>query len=198
MILALLWGKRKTADPVVDLATLPDADLLKRVGGGDERAFEMFYRRHSEPLYNYLLRLVNEHAVVEDLLQETFLSVWRNAQQFRGEAQARTWLFRIAHNRVVSWLRKQRVRADWDTVAPLLADDAMSLERLALQNLDALKVQRALAQLKVHHRSVVELAFVQEFSYREIAEILQIPEGTVKSRMSTALKLLAHHLESEF
>lgn len=197
MTFALLWGKPKAADALIDLATLPDADLLKRVGGGEEQAFEVLYRRHSEPLYNYLLRLVNEPAIAEDLLQETFLLVWRSAAQFRGGAQVRTWLFKIAHNSAVSWLRKQRVQVDWETLEPLLQDGTMSLESLALQNLNAARVQRALAQLSARHRPVVELAFVQEFSYREIAEILQIPEGTVKSRMSTALKLLAHHLENE-
>ncbi|GAB4400785.1 MAG: ECF family RNA polymerase sigma factor SbrI [Anaerolineales bacterium] len=197
MTFALLWGKSKIANLPVDFSTLLDADLLKYIGNGDEQAFEVLYRRHSEALYNYLLRLVHESPVAEDLLQETFLAVWRNAQQFRGGAQVRTWLFQIAHHRAVSWLRKQRQQVDWDTLEPTLADPQTRPEPLLLQNLDVARVQRALAQLSARHRSVVELAFVQEFSYREIAEILQIPEGTVKSRMSTALKLLAHYLEHE-
>lgn len=197
MTFALLWGKLQTADTLPDLTALSDADLLKRVGGGDEQAFEVLYCRHSEPLYNYVLRLVNDTAIAEDLLQETFLSVWRNAGRFRGKAQVRTWLFQIAHHLAVSWLRKQRQRVDWETLEPVLQDKRVSLESQVFQNLDAARVQRALAKLTARHRPVVELAFVHEFSYREIAEILQIPEGTVKSRMNTALKLLLHYIETE-
>ncbi len=85
-----------------------DRLLLQAVAQGDENAIGELYQRYQAPLYNYLLRLMREPAGAEDLLQEIFIAVWQGAGRFRGEAKVKTWLFRIAHNQAVSWLRRLR------------------------------------------------------------------------------------------
>lgn len=170
-----------------------DRDLLESTANGDEEAFSELYHRYAVASYNYLLRLVYEEAEAEDLLQEVFVGVWRGAGMFRGQSSVKTWLFRIAHNQAVSWLRRNK-RASLPIISPLRdelglpADD--NPERQAIQSFQSEWVHVALTQLSPKHRAVVELTFVHNFSYREIAEILRCPIGTVKSRMSYALRNL--------
>ena len=88
-----------------------DAELLRQVAAGDEVAFAELYDLYAPPVYNYLLRLVNEAAVAEEILQEVFLAMWQGAHRFREEAKVKTWLLRIAHHQAVSWLRRTRATA---------------------------------------------------------------------------------------
>ncbi|MGC9357366.1 MAG: RNA polymerase sigma factor [Anaerolineae bacterium] len=171
-----------------------DADLLKLVECGDEAAFDELYRRYSVPIYNYLLRLIHEPTVAEDILQEVFVTLWQSADGFRGDAQVKTWLFRIAHNQAVSWLRKRR---------ELLTHDGELLDRpvpaktesQAIASWRAEQLRAALDQLSPDHRAVLELAFFHELPYAEIAEIMDCPVGTVKSRMSYARRYLSRWLK---
>ena len=132
---------------------------------------------------------MREPAGAEDLLQEIFIAVWQGAGRFRGEARVKTWLFRIAHNQAVSWLRRLR---PVESLPDELADgqDEWHPEAQSAQNWRAEQVWLALEKLSPTHRAVVELTYVQGFAYAEIAEILACPVGTVKSRMSYALRHL--------
>ena len=167
-----------------------DRELISLTAAGDEDAFLELYQRYHVPLFNYLLRLVREPAVAEEVLQDVFVAIWRGAGRYRGQAKVKTWAFRIAHNQAVSWLRRYR---------PLvgLPDDLQDgsdegdPEAQAIDSWRASQVQLALERLSPRHRAVVELAFVHTFSYAEIAEIMACPVGTVKSRMSHALRHLA-------
>src|SRR5512143_294699 len=85
-----------------------EIELLRQVAAGDEAAFAELYDLYAPPVYNYLLRLVNEGAVAEEILQEVFLAMWQGAPRFREEAKVKTWLLRIAHHQAVSWLRRSR------------------------------------------------------------------------------------------
>jgi RNA polymerase sigma-70 factor (ECF subfamily) len=178
----------QAASPVED-----DHALIRRVAAGDESAFLRLYRRHQGPLFNYLLRLVGEPPVAEDLLQEVFLTLWEGADRFRGEAQVRTWLFRIGHYRAVSWVRRQQRARNAASLRPLEGDGVSEYpepENRAIQSWRVDQVLLALQELSTKHRAVIELAFVHAFTYAEIAEILGCPVGTVKSRMSYALRRL--------
>ena len=179
-----------------NLSRLDDLDLLEQIRLGDEAAFGELYDRYSSPLYNYLLRLTGEQVTAEDLLQEVFLGSWRSARRFRGDASVKTWLFRIAHNKSASWLRKHRRHlppANLDETQPPTDPDALP-EQLAIGSWEGEQVLAAIEQLSAKHRAVVELTFVHQFSYPEIAEILSCPVGTVKSRMSYALRALEGEL----
>ncbi len=166
-----------------------DRQLLQAVARGDEVAFRALYERYQGPLFNYLLRLMREPAGAEDLLQEIFVAAWQGAGRFRGEAQVKTWLFRIAHNQAVSWLRRLR---PVESLPPELEGERESWqpEEQSVQNWRAGQVWLALEKLSPAHRAVVELTYVHGFSYADIAEILDCPVGTVKSRMSYALRHL--------
>ena len=144
------------------------------------------------PVYNYLLRLVHQTTSAEDLLQEIFLAIWQGAKKFRGKSSVKTWIFRIAHYQAVSWLRKhgktKEMANNYDELS--LNSPEISPEEATIQSLQIKQIQTAIEQLSPNHRSTVELTFVHNFSYKEIAEIMRCPVGTVKSRMNSAIKYL--------
>jgi RNA polymerase sigma-70 factor (ECF subfamily) len=169
-------------------ASVADERLLRRTASGDQQAFEELYRRHSGPIYNYLLRLLHEPAVAEDLLQEVFVATWQGAHRFEGRAQVKTWLLGIAHNQAVSWLRRNRNVLTLDDIDDLPLTDPPDAKTMDVYL--AAQLSQAIDGLSPKHRAVVELAFAHNLSYAEIAEIVGCPVGTVKSRMSYALKCL--------
>ena len=164
-----------------------DIELLRQVAAGDEAAFAELYDQYAPPVYNYLLRLVNEPHIAEEILQEVFLVMWQSAHRFREEARVKTWLLRIAHHQAVSWLRRTRTTL-WPDEELEAADDHIE-EHLARTG-QTEQIRMALAQLTPNHRAVIELTFVQGLSYAEIADVMNCPIGTVKSRMSYALRRL--------
>lgn len=169
-----------------------DRQLLQAAARQDEQSFAELYDRHSTFLYNYLFRLVNRWDVAEELLQDVFVAAWEGATDFRGRSKVKTWLFRIAHHKAVDWLRKRRPdrleEVDW-----LPADDCPEQEMLDAWTIDQLRA--ALDQLSVKHRAVIELAFLDGLSYREVARIVDCPVGTVKSRVSYARRCLRRILD---
>jgi RNA polymerase sigma-70 factor (ECF subfamily) len=173
----------------------PDNELVRLVAAGDETAFAELYDQYAPPVYNYLLRLVNEPAVAEEILQEVFLAMWQGAHRFREEAKVKTWLLRIAHHQAVSWLRRARVVL-WPQ-DELEVDDAEHIDDHLAHLWQIDQVRAALAQLSPTHRAVIELTFAQGLSYAEIAEVMGCPLGTVKSRMSYALRHLSTLLNQD-
>ncbi len=178
-----------------DAQSETDRALLARIAQGDERAFAALYQRYHVPLYNYLLRLIHRGTVAEELLQDAFLAVWEGAAGFRGQAKVKTWLFRIAHHRAVSWLRRRREAFTYDGELP---DHPVppQTEARAMASWRVEQLRLALDKLTPDHRAVLELAFFHEMSYAEIAEVLDCPLGTVKSRMSYARRILTGHLKA--
>lgn len=169
-----------------------DRDLLSKISNCDEDAFKELFSRYNIPVFNYLLRLVRQSTIAEDLLQESFLGVWLGAKKFRGKSSVKTWIFRIAHFKAVSWLRKyansQQLPQNIDDLT--LFSQEISPEETTIQRGEIAQIQSAIEQLSHRHRSTVELTFVHGFSYKEISEIMGCPVGTVKSRMNYALKYL--------
>jgi RNA polymerase sigma-70 factor (ECF subfamily) len=174
---------------LVQAAERDDRVLLDQVAAGDEAALAALWARHGRKLYTYLVHMVGDPAVAEELLQEVWIAAWQGAGRFRGRAEVRTWLYRIAHYRAVSWLRRARaLLVSLDASPELPADDdppadAQAHWRQAL-------VRRALDCLSPKHRAVLELTFYHGFSYQEIAAIVGCPVGTVKSRMNHARRCL--------
>ncbi len=176
----------------IPVPPLTDRQLLEGTARQDEGALAALYDRHSSRLYSYLLRLVNDRGVAEELLQEVFVAVWEGAGRFRGRAKVSTWLFRIAHHKGVDWLRRRRPSTAGG-VDRLPADDCPEEEAFDAWRAD--RLQAALGQLSPEHRAVLELTFFEGLSYREVAEVLGCPVGTVKSRMSYAKRFLRGVLE---
>jgi len=172
----------------IDANEETDRRLLAAMAQGDERAFAELYQRYAPSVFNYLLRLIHDQHLAEDLLQDTFVAVWRGAGAFKRQSQIKTWLLRIAHNRAVSWLRRHRPQSLQDEL--VLADEAPGPEAISLISWRNETLLSALDKLSPNHRAVIELAFVHELAYADIAEIMECPLGTVKSRMNYALQHL--------
>jgi RNA polymerase sigma-70 factor (ECF subfamily) len=185
-----------SARPLEEERTLTDLDLLDAITRRDERAFDVLYHRYNVSLYNYILRLIHRPYVAEEILQEVFLAVWEGANGFKGESQVKTWLFRIAHHQAVSWLRRKREVLTSDGELPDRPVPPRT-ESQVITSWQTDKVRMALDKLSPMHRAVLELAFFHEMSYAEIAEVLECPVGTVKSRMSYARRNLTGHLKAQ-
>jgi RNA polymerase sigma-70 factor (ECF subfamily) len=182
-----------------------DAELTARMREGDECAFDRLMERHRPAVYQFLRSLFADPGWAEDGAQETFLRLWLARHRYRPEAPLRSYLFRIARNYFLNRVRDEPEvlvadmaenetgrRGDGATgrTAPLPDDLLVARYRLW-------RIRRAVASLPAHHRLVFTLAHDESLSYGEIARILEIPVGTVKSRMSAAVRMLRERLPRE-
>jgi len=172
------------------LSSLADKQIVQLINSGHEDAFPELYHRYSSDIYNYILRLVSKPNVAEDLLQEVFVAAWQGLDAFKQESSVKTWLFRISHNKTMSWMRTFYRNQEVDQDATIDAVDGLAPDMQTLLSWRAEMVQEALNDLSANHRSVIELFYYHGLSYAEISEVIGCPIGTVKSRMSHAMKYL--------
>jgi RNA polymerase sigma-70 factor (ECF subfamily) len=166
-------------------------DGLRR---GEEGAYLTVVEQLLGPVYRFLLRLCRDGATAEDLTQETFLAAWQGIGSFRGRSKFATWVFGIAYRQYL----RHRDRREVETVPldpwrheAVAADPAVMLMEAA----DRQRLRQAVSDLPVQYRETLCLVHLEGFSYREAAEVLELPIGTVKSRMNTAFALLRERLE---
>jgi RNA polymerase sigma-70 factor (ECF subfamily) len=173
--------------------TPDDATLLGRVAEGDHGSFEVLMRRHQDRVFSVCVRIMGSRASALDAVQETFTTLFRKAGQYRGTAAVGTWLYRIAVNTCYDLLRKERRRPTeafpeyLDPADPSGEDGYTSAELRP-------EVERALAGLSVDFRAVVILSDLEGYPLPDIAEVLELPIGTVKSRLFRARRQLAELL----
>lgn len=172
------------------LSDFEDEKILELVGEGHDGAFAELYHRYSSDIYNYTLRLVSTPAVAEDLIQEIFIAVWQSLENFLGNSSTKTWLFRIAHNKTMSWMRTYYRDIEAEQKEYLIYKEEPTPDVQSMINWRAEMVQQALGELSPNHRAVIELFYFTGLSYQEISEVVGSPIGTVKSRMSHALQYL--------
>lgn len=177
-----------------------ERDLLAQIASGDVDAMKCFYALYRQRLWAYLWRqLDRDSGWAEEVTQDVFLAVWRSASGYRGDAQVSAWLFRIAHNAAANARRARSRRIAGQQLTSETDDDEcgspITLASPSLEDavLDRLALAQALDRLSPKHREVLDLAFYQGFGSEEIAEILGIPVGTVKSRISYARRALQAH-----
>jgi RNA polymerase sigma-70 factor, ECF subfamily len=177
-----------------------DHDLVARIRQQDADAFELLFARYQEPIRRHLAQIVRDEAAAGDLLQEVFVRVWTHAEQWDGRGAFKGWLFRIAGNHAVSYLRAPRHRREQSLDRPageeqqapwMLAPAQTGPEMLALLAEHGAAVRRLVERLPVERRTVFRMVYEAEMDVREVAETLGIPEGTVKSRLHYARKWLA-------
>ncbi len=175
---------------------LTDEALLNAIAGGAVWAMESLYERYSRILYSLAYRMVADHQVAEDLLQDAFLSVWRRATSYSPQmGAARSWLISILHHRTIDYLRRARRRS---TIQEVLLEDTELDESTASpdvwdeawRSVKNSHVRAALMKIPTEQRLVIELAYFQGWTHTEIAEGTQIPLGTVKARMRLGLSHL--------
>lgn len=172
-----------------------DQVLIRRCLQGDTQTFRLLYRRHQQRVRSVLYQLCGQ-ASLDDLVQEVFLRAWKGLPKFQQTAKFSTWLHRIAWN--VAYDQRQglaqgRTRLQIIGNAAAVQQDAPDLMHLHYQDL----VQRGLEQLSLDHRSVLVLHDLEEFPQKEVAEILNVPVGTVKSRLFHARAALRQFLQRE-
>jgi RNA polymerase sigma-70 factor (ECF subfamily) len=180
---------------------LSDEALIAAISRGATWAMESLYQRYSRILYSLAYRMVADHQVAEDLLQDAFLAVWRRSTSYSPQAgAARSWLISILHHRTIDYLRKVRRRSIIQE-APLEEiefDESIAFPDVwdeAWRNVQSSQVRAALLQIPPEQRLVIELAYFQGWTHSEIAAGTQIPLGTVKARMRLGLLHLKRTLQ---
>jgi RNA polymerase sigma-70 factor, ECF subfamily len=173
-----------------------DEALLKAIAVGDQSAMRTLYARHNMRLYHFIVRLVTDAGRAEDLVSEVFIDVWRQADRFEGRSQVSTWILSIARFKALSALHRRRDTRIDEVDMELIEDSADTPEKVVL-NLDrSAQLRICLAQLSRDHREILDLVYYQQKSIEEIAEVIQIPKSTVKTRMFYARKRLAQLLSA--
>jgi RNA polymerase sigma-70 factor (ECF subfamily) len=177
----------------VALERLADEELMVLVDRKDPRAFEVLYDRHGGPAYSLAYRIVGDRTAAEDVTQEAFLSIWRSRARFdRARGSVRSWVLSIVRNRGIDSLRRGGVNApalDLDDETVLETRPAEELtEDEALRRETSEELRGALGQLPEDQSRVIHLAYFGGFSHSEIAEMLNMPLGTVKGRMRLGLE----------
>ena len=178
------------------LQATSDETLMSRVAAGDREAMRALYLRHHVRVFRFVMRLVRNQAMAEDIISEVFLDVWRQAASFEGRSAVSTWLLAIGRFKALSALRRKSEEELSDDAAAAIPDPAESPE-LAVQKKDTGAIlRRCLTALSREHREVIDLVYYQEKSVEEVARIVGIPEATVKTRMFYARKKLSTLLKS--
>jgi RNA polymerase sigma-70 factor, ECF subfamily len=172
-----------------------DETLLRGIADGNRNAMHTLYARHNVRVYRFILRIVRDSTMAEDLVSQVFLDVWRTARQFEGRSQVSTWLLSIARFKALTSLRQRRFEdIDQDDVREI-ADEADTPE-VSLERATTSEILRAcIAKLSPAHREIINLVYYHEKSVEEVGEIIGIPQSTVKTRMFYARKQLAELLK---
>src|SRR5262249_11043223 len=156
--------------------------LIVRIARGDQLAMRTLFARHQVPLYRFLVRIVRDATLAEDILSETFLAIWRQAGEFEGRASVATWLTSIARFKAISALRR-RSECEVDEAAGERIVDPADNPEVALQKKDrAASLRAGLAALSPEHAEVIDLVYYHGRSVTEVAQIAGIPEATAKTR----------------
>ncbi len=173
-----------------------DEALIGRVAAGDKLAMQVLFARHHVRVYRFVLRLVRDQTVAEDLINEVFLDVWRQANRFEARSAVSTWLLAIARFKALSALRR-RPDEELDEEAAAAVEDPGDDPDLAVQKKDKSEaLRKCLEALSPEHREIIDLVYYHEKSVEEVAEIVGIPENTVKTRMFYGRKRLSELLKA--
>jgi RNA polymerase sigma-70 factor, ECF subfamily len=176
--------------PSVGAAADADKELIDRIAAADAQAMRTLITRHNIHVFRYVLGIVKDQTLAEDLLGEIFVDVWRQAHQFEARSRVSTWLFAIARHKAMSTLRRRRMHENLDEALDI-ADPSENAE-VTLQKTDRDKVlSHCLTKLSPGHREVLDLVYYHEEPIDSVATILDIPMNTVKTRMFYARRHLA-------
>ncbi len=193
---------------ILDLANLPDADVVALAQQGRELAYRELLRRYERPVFSLVFRMVRDRTVAEDLAQDTFIKVLNHIDKYRPEFKFSSWLFKIANNVAIDHLRRRQLdtisidgspnaatAAEVEATRFELVDSAESpLEELASRETGS-AIERAIARLRPEYRACIMLRHVEGRSYEEIAATLDLPLGTVKTFIHRARHQLREQLQ---
>jgi RNA polymerase sigma-70 factor (ECF subfamily) len=196
----------QTVSAITDIATkrtwatmqdVSDEALIDSIAAGDKRAMQILFGRHNVKVFRFILRMVGREATAEDLVNEVFLDVWRQAGRFEGRSKVSTWLLAIARFKALSALRqRQDGELDEDAVAAI-EDGSDNPEEVLVKQERATLMRHCMDQLSGAHREIIDLVYYHEKSVEEVSEIIGVPQNTVKTRMFYARKRLADLLKEQ-
>jgi RNA polymerase sigma-70 factor (ECF subfamily) len=173
-----------------------DEVLIGRIANGDRLAMQVLYARHHVRVFRFVMRFVRDESMAEDLISEVFLDVWRQAGRFEGRSAVSTWMLAIARFKALSALRR-RPDEELDEETAGAIGDPNDDPGTTLEKKDrGAIIRKCLVGLSADHREIIDLVYYHEKSVEEVAEIVGIPENTVKTRMFYARKRLAELLKA--
>ncbi|WP_100656013.1 RNA polymerase sigma factor [Alteromonas flava] len=179
--------------------TKTDEQLISKALSGNKRAWFALINRYEKSIYNYGIRMTGSREDSLDLMQEIFVSVFRNLASYQGTGAFKSWLFKIAHYRCVEFYRRRKPNQSLDDTPELdIRSDQRCPEGELTESQDNAQLHNAMQQLPVNQRAVVELKFFGQFTFDEIADQLGVSPNTVKSRLYSALEKLKGQLEVEY
>lgn len=182
-----------------DVVAMNDAELVEQILNGNNNAFRFLVSKHQRLVLHVVGRVVQRREDMEDICQEVFIKVFRKLKRFRGESRLSTWIAKIAYNTSISHIRKKIRQNEYsydEQPALIEAEKDNALNQKVLEKEEAKKyLLEMIERLPVNYRTVLTLFHLEEFSYKEIEQITGMPEGTIKSYLSRARKLLKEKLE---
>lgn len=185
------------------MSRIEEQRLLKKAAAGDAAAFEQLVIKYQTQVYNLALRMTGNPDDAADMSQEAFLRAWRGLEKFQFESAFSTWLYRLTSNVCIDFLRNAKRRqtvpltytdGEGEEQTLELPDETPSPEEAAIYAERQAQMIAAMAQLEPEHRQILTLRVINDLSYSDIAEILQLKEGTVKSRLARARENLKKKL----
>ena len=185
-IAAAAVNRRWDFDPQIS-----DETLVGLIAKGDKDAMQVLFVRHNVRVFRFLMRFVDNEATAEDLVSEVFFDVWRQSGQFEARAQVATWLLAIARNKALSALRRRTTDELDDDVIEFIEDPADNPEVEMQKTERSAILLECLKQLSPAHREIIDLVYYHERSIEDVAEIIGVPQSTVKTRMFYARKRIA-------
>lgn len=173
-----------------------DKELVERIAAGDQSAMRVLFLRHQVKVYRFVLQIVKQPAMADELITDVFLDVWRSSARFEGRSSVVTWVLSIARHKALSAVRGRRLRQCDLDVAAGVEDPADSPEVVVLKKECGAELRRCLTMLSPEHREVIDLVYYHQRSVAEVADILDIPAATIKTRMFYARQDLAKRLRA--
>ncbi len=168
--------------------------MIRAIAAGDRLALAALYRALERPVYRFILSRLNDPFEAHDILHDVFIEVWRVAGTFEGRSAVKTWVMGIAYRKVIDRLRRSG-RMEMPDEMPDSIDESADAEACLAASQEAAHVRHCIAELSGEHRSAVTLVFYEDMGYAEVAAVTGVPEGTVKTRVFHAKKLLLRCLQ---
>jgi RNA polymerase sigma-70 factor (ECF subfamily) len=174
-----------------------DEALVQLIASGDKKALQILFARHNVRVFRFVLRFLGDESLAEDLVSEVFFDVWRQADRFESRSQVSTWLMAIARNKALTVLRRRTTEELDEEVAEFIEDPADNPEVTMQKTQRSAVLQDCLGQLSPAHREIIDLVYYHEKSIDEVAEIIGVPQNTVKTRMFYARKRIGELLATK-
>ena len=182
------------------MGPLTDEELLRLIALGDEDALATLYDRYAKLAYSLAFRILGDGRATEDVVQESFVNVWRRAKSFDGQrGRAKAWLLSVVHHRAIDACRRNRGETSIDALLDVMDTSSPESDvwKSVSLSLDQQAIQRALAQIPKEQRKAIHIAYFSGFTHREIAERANLPLGTVKGRIRIGMEKLRDLLKDQ-